>query len=191
MKKFTSKALIIAGFALFFTLTCGIAPSLTFLPLIFPVLNQIHPFTTNTLIFIGFFIGIWVIATWVIEPWWKKPPGKRQELQEIRHLLAQGKRQAAKQKVREVIRLDEYQLDAYLDALQTAPGGVNPDEYAWNAALQAPEPASESASPAPEASKDWLPIECPHCGGGISTDSVQWINSSQARCPYCGGYLKA
>jgi uncharacterized protein YneF (UPF0154 family) len=191
MKKFTNKALAIAGIALFFTLTCGIAPSQTILPLIFPVFNQINPFITISGIFIGFFIGIWVIATWVIFPWLKKPPGKRQELQEIRHLLAQGKRQAAKQKVREVTRLGEYQLDPYLNALQTAPAGVNPDEYAWNAAFQAPEPASETASSAPEASKDWLPIECPHCGGGISTDSVQWINSSQARCPYCGGYLKA
>ncbi|MCJ7529627.1 MAG: hypothetical protein MUO64_01185 [Anaerolineales bacterium] len=191
MKKDASKALVIAGIALFFTLTCGIAPSLTILPQIFPVLNQINPFATITLIFIGFFIGIWVIATWVIAPWLKKPPGKPRELQEIRHLLAQGKRPAAKQKVREVTRLEEYQLDAYLDALQTAPAGVNPDEYAWNAAFQVDEPASESASSAPEASKDWLPVECPHCGGGISTNTVQWVNSSEAKCPYCGGYLKA
>lgn len=114
MKKDASKALVIAGIALFFTLTCGIAPSLTILPQIFPVLNQIKPFATITLIFIGFFIGIWVIATWVIAPWLKKPPGKPQELQEIRHLLAQGKRPAAKQKASEVTHLEEYQLDAFL-----------------------------------------------------------------------------
>jgi hypothetical protein len=164
---------------------------LTILPQIFPILNQIHPFATNTLIFIGFFIAIWVIATWVIDPWLKKPPGKPQELQEIRDLLAQGKRQAAKQKAGKVTRLEGYQLDAYLNALQAAPPGVNPDEHAWNAAFQAPKPAPKPASSPPEASKGWLPVECPHCGGGISTDSVQWINSSQARCPYCGGYLKA
>ena len=191
MKKFASKALVIAGIALFFTLTCGIAPSLTILPQIFPVLNQINPFATITLIFIGFFIGIWVIATWVLAPWLKKPPGKLQELREIRHLLAQGKRQAAKQKVREVTQLEEYQLDAYLDALQTAPAGVNPDEYAWSAAFKAPEPAPKPASAPQETSNDWLPTECPRCGGGISTDTVQWVNSSEAKCPYCGGYLKA
>jgi len=191
MKKFTNKALAIAGIALFFTLTCGIAPSQTILPLLLPVFNQINPFITISGIFIGFFIAIWVISTWVIDPWLKKPPGKPQELQEIRDLLAQGKRQAAKQKADKVTRLEGYQLDAYLNALQAAPPGVNPDEYAWNAAFQAPKPAPKPASSPPEAPKGWLPVECPHCGGGISTDSVQWINSSQARCPYCGGYLKA
>jgi len=69
----------------------------TILPQIFPVLNQINRFATITLIFIGFFIGIWVIATW-----FKKTPGKPEGLQEIHDLLAQGKRPAAKQKASEV-----------------------------------------------------------------------------------------
>jgi len=42
-----------------------------------------------------------------------------------------------------------------------------------------------------EAAKRWLPTKCPHCGGSISTESVQWLNKFEAQCPYCASVLKA
>jgi len=43
----------------------------------------------------------------------------------------------------------------------------------------------------PDADKRWLPTQCPQCGGALAINSVQWISSFEARCPYCGSVLKA
>ena len=39
-------------------------------------------------------------------------------------------------------------------------------------------------------SKQWLPEACPHCGGAITTQNVEWVSNFEAKCPYCGGVLK-
>src|SRR5258706_4496570 len=40
-------------------------------------------------------------------------------------------------------------------------------------------------------SKLWLPTNCPHCGGSISINNVEWLSNYEARCPYCASVLKA
>ncbi len=36
-----------------------------------------------------------------------------------------------------------------------------------------------------------LPDKCPHCGGNIRGDEIEWIGAHQAICDYCGSTLKA
>lgn len=53
-------------------------------------------------------------------------------------------------------------------------------------------PKFETAPPAPATlPKDWLPTNCPHCGGSLSSANVQWLSKTEAKCPYCGGTVKA
>lgn len=35
-------------------------------------------------------------------------------------------------------------------------------------------------------SRSWLPSHCPNCAEGLTRSRVEWINSSEAKCPYCG-----
>jgi hypothetical protein len=34
-----------------------------------------------------------------------------------------------------------------------------------------------------------LPAQCPHCGGNVRSDEVDWIDSVSATCNYCGSVL--
>lgn len=46
------------------------------------------------------------------------------------------------------------------------------------------------APPVQAAGKDWLPTNCPHCGGNLSSQNVKWISATEAECPFCGGTIK-
>jgi len=35
-----------------------------------------------------------------------------------------------------------------------------------------------------------LPGKCPHCGGHVHPDQVEWINEIQAICDYCGSVIQ-
>lgn len=47
-----------------------------------------------------------------------------------------------------------------------------------------------SPPPVQVKSRDWLPTDCPHCGGNLSSQNVQWISVTEAKCPFCGGTVK-
>jgi hypothetical protein len=49
--------------------------------------------------------------------------------------------------------------------------------------------SGEIPSPAP--SRQRLPSKCPHCGGTVVADSVEWIDTVSAICDYCGSVLSA
>jgi hypothetical protein len=34
-----------------------------------------------------------------------------------------------------------------------------------------------------------LPAQCPHCGGNVRSDEVDWIDAHSATCNYCGSVL--
>jgi hypothetical protein len=34
-----------------------------------------------------------------------------------------------------------------------------------------------------------LPPQCPHCGGNVRSDEVDWIDTHSATCNYCGSVL--
>jgi ATP/maltotriose-dependent transcriptional regulator MalT len=36
-----------------------------------------------------------------------------------------------------------------------------------------------------------LPAVCPHCGGAVRSDEVEWIDAVSAECIYCGGIIQA
>jgi hypothetical protein len=56
---------------------------------------------------------------------------------------------------------------------------------------RAKKPLQQPKNEMTDRSKLWLPTNCPHCGGSISTNSVQWPNPYEAQCPYCASVLKA
>jgi hypothetical protein len=138
---------------------------------------------------------LWLVATLVLVWGVTKAPIKSQDVEAIRALLAQGKRDEALKKVQAITKLEPNQAEAFVANLQNAPPGKDPLDYAWAAAQQAAEPELEAASPAervdPDADKRWLPTQCPHCGGALAITDVQWISSFEARCPFCGSVLKA
>ncbi|MBI3762993.1 MAG: tetratricopeptide repeat protein [Chloroflexi bacterium] len=35
-----------------------------------------------------------------------------------------------------------------------------------------------------------LPAKCPHCGGAVRSDEVEWIDATSAECDYCGSVVK-
>ena len=37
---------------------------------------------------------------------------------------------------------------------------------------------------------DWLPSQCPQCGGPLSVESVKWTGPDTADCPYCNTHLR-
>ncbi len=39
-------------------------------------------------------------------------------------------------------------------------------------------------------SRPQLPIHCPSCGGPIRADEVEWLDTSNAECPYCGSGVR-
>jgi hypothetical protein len=53
-----------------------------------------------------------------------------------------------------------------------------------------PSGAPEAAEPAAP-SRGRLPGKCPHCGGTVAADSVEWIDAESALCDYCGSVLSA
>jgi hypothetical protein len=57
-------------------------------------------------------------------------------------------------------------------------------------ALANPEQTIQNLKDSRTTSKQWLPEECPHCGGAITTQNVEWISDYEATCPYCGGVVK-
>lgn len=54
-------------------------------------------------------------------------------------------------------------------------------------------PAPETARPeeAQPARRGTLPAKCPHCGGAVRSDDVDWIDAMSAECAFCGGVIKA
>lgn len=40
------------------------------------------------------------------------------------------------------------------------------------------------------ARRDWLPAKCPHCGGPLSVETVNWTGPNSADCPYCSSNLR-
>jgi hypothetical protein len=55
-----------------------------------------------------------------------------------------------------------------------------------------PSGALDSAEPpTPSPSRGRLPSKCPHCGGTVVADSVEWIDGTSAICDYCGSVLSA
>jgi hypothetical protein len=52
--------------------------------------------------------------------------------------------------------------------------------------------ALDSAEPpTPSPSRGRLPSKCPHCGGTVLADLVEWIDPLSAICDYCGSVLSA
>jgi len=43
----------------------------------------------------------------------------------------------------------------------------------------------------PPPTRAHLPAACPHCGGRVRPDEVEWIDPATAVCDYCGSVLKA
>ena len=137
---------------------------------------------------------LWAIVSLVVAWSFMAPPVTRKQVELIRSLLAEGTRDEAVEKLQEITRLEPYQADKYVDVLQNAPPGADAADAAWSAAMQTPEPQPATIGlPVSDADRDrrWLPTQCPHCGGAISVKDVQWINSFEARCPFCGSVLKA
>jgi hypothetical protein len=31
-----------------------------------------------------------------------------------------------------------------------------------------------------------LPDSCPHCGGALNADELEWLDTQRAECTYCG-----
>ena len=65
---------------------------------------------------------------------------------------------------------------------------------AWILTRQATSPI-ETPDPAPPleggaGSRSWLPAQCPNCGETLSRSKVEWINPSEAKCPYCGTMIQ-
>jgi hypothetical protein len=69
-------------------------------------------------------------------------------------------------------------MEAEADELQRMVLGMAP-----GAALEAEEPSPPS--------KRRLPTKCPHCGGTVIPDAVEWLDESSAMCDYCGSVLSA
>jgi hypothetical protein len=65
---------------------------------------------------------------------------------------------------------------------------------AWSLTRQPPESESlldpQAPMDTPANSKSWLPEHCPNCGEGLSRSTVEWMNPSEAKCPYCGALMK-
>jgi hypothetical protein len=45
------------------------------------------------------------------------------------------------------------------------------------------------ATPASIGDKRNLPAKCPYCGGNVHPEEVDWLDSKQAMCAYCGSRL--
>lgn len=41
-----------------------------------------------------------------------------------------------------------------------------------------------------EESSGSLPPRCPHCGGPVNPDKLDWVDSRTAECAYCGSILR-
>ena len=67
----------------------------------------------------------------------------------------------------------------------------SPDaEQRKNVPSPAPKPPQIQRKLESVPSKRWLPTNCPHCGGSISAENVEWISDYEAKCPYCESVLK-
>ncbi len=49
---------------------------------------------------------------------------------------------------------------------------------------------TETAPPVPR-KRGALPARCPSCGGPLRADEVSWIDDNSAECPYCGSAVQA
>jgi hypothetical protein len=43
----------------------------------------------------------------------------------------------------------------------------------------------------PDPSRLILPTHCPSCGGPLRADEVQWLDSFNAECAFCGSPVRA
>lgn len=54
---------------------------------------------------------------------------------------------------------------------------------------------AQQAQPGPDAGAEerrgTMPAACPHCGGAVRSDEVQWVDAFSAECNYCGGIIRA
>lgn len=48
------------------------------------------------------------------------------------------------------------------------------------------QPAAAPPGPAP---RPHLPAKCPHCGGNVLADEIEWVDSESAVCDYCGSLI--
>lgn len=49
---------------------------------------------------------------------------------------------------------------------------------------------SSQPLPTPTSPKAQLPAKCPYCGANVSPDEVDWYDSTNAECVYCGSVIK-
>ena len=47
----------------------------------------------------------------------------------------------------------------------------------------------EDAGAQPTWPRGRLPARCPHCGGAVRSDEVEWIDEHSAECDYCGSVV--
>lgn len=52
------------------------------------------------------------------------------------------------------------------------------------------EQAAMVATPAP-AARAVLPSKCPHCGGNVLPDEIEWVDAHSAICDYCGSLIQS
>jgi hypothetical protein len=51
---------------------------------------------------------------------------------------------------------------------------------------------SETApAPTPPPSHERLPAKCPHCGGNVLPDEIEWVDAHSALCDYCGSLIRS
>jgi hypothetical protein len=51
---------------------------------------------------------------------------------------------------------------------------------------------SETApATAPPPSHERLPAKCPHCGGNVLPDEIEWVDAHSALCDYCGSLIRS
>jgi len=51
-------------------------------------------------------------------------------------------------------------------------------------------PAQNPVEPAPASKKPTLPTHCPHCGGALRPDEIEWLDQDTAECSYCGSPVR-
>jgi hypothetical protein len=49
---------------------------------------------------------------------------------------------------------------------------------------------TDSSSP-PTSSRGRLPANCPHCGGNVLPNEIEWVDAQSAVCDYCGSLIQS
>lgn len=68
--------------------------------------------------------------------------------------------------------------------------GPVPETAAPQAASVPPQvPVGSTPPPSPSHPEEWLPVNCPRCGGPTRGSEVIWTGPTSADCPFCGTNL--